>query len=72
MSILGILEEKKNIKSNFIPSHSSKFQGEWKFEVLREYRGIGVLSYQFYSLPLKLQTKEWTFHSLHQNSQTRE
>ena len=33
--ILGVLV-KKIIKSNFIPSHSSQFRGEWKFEVLRK------------------------------------
>ena len=27
---------KEIIKSNFIPSNSSQFQGEWKFEILRE------------------------------------
>ena len=33
--ILGVLV-KKLIKSNFIPSHSFQFRGEWEFEVLRE------------------------------------
>ena len=61
MSILGILEEKKSIKSNFIPFHFSQFQGEWKFEILREYRGIGVLSYPFHSLLLKLPNKWMDF-----------
>ena len=32
--ILGVLVKKKIIKSNFIPSHSFQFRGEWKFEVL--------------------------------------
>ena len=34
-SILGVLV-KKIIKSNFIPSHSSQFRGEWKFKILGE------------------------------------
>ena len=59
-SILGFLV-KKNIKFNFIPSHSSQFLREWKFEVLREYRGIGVLFYPFHSLLLKLPNKWMDF-----------
>ena len=52
---------KKFIKSNFIPSHFSKFQEEWKFEVLRKYSGMSVLSYPFYSLPLKLSNRGMDF-----------
>ena len=54
--IFGILV-KKVIKSNFISSNSFQFQGEWKFEVLKEYKWMSVPFYPFYSLPLKLPNK---------------
>ena len=55
--ISGVLVKKKIIKSNSIPYHSSQFQGKWKFEILKEWRGISVLSYSFHSLSLKLPNK---------------
>ena len=58
--ILGVLV-KKFIKSNFIPFHSFYFREEWKFEVLREQIGMGVLFYPFYSLLLKLPNKGMNF-----------
>ena len=58
--ILGVLA-KKIIKSNSIPSHSSQFRKEWKFEVLREYRRMSVPSYSFHSLSLKLSNKGMNF-----------
>ena len=54
--IFGILV-KKVIKSNFISSDSFQFQREWKFEVLKEQKGMSVPSYSFHSLPLKLSNK---------------
>ena len=58
--ILGVLV-KKIIKYNFIPSHSSQFQGKWKFEFWKEERGMSVPPYSFHSLSFKLQNKVMSF-----------
>ena len=68
--ILGVLV-KKIIKSNSIPSHSSQFWGEWKLEVLRELREWVFPPTHSIPSHLNSQTREWIFHSLRQNSQTR-
>ena len=61
--ILGVLVKNSLNLIPFLQISSNFGVHEWKFEVLREYRGMRVLSYSFNFLLLKLLNKGMYFFS---------